>query len=571
MSKQIDQAYEPTKAQIKTALLPSSSLAIRNMAVGVAAYYLIRTITFINNPISEISLFAFVSVLIAAIIAWRCRRGNYSPIEQNLSSVALATALLGNSLFNYYINQDSLQINLVLFAILATTLATIRISVFVPMFILSHLGYIYLIADVPSDIRQFFVFFMVAEMTISIVFFSSRYNALYQQVRLQLIVDAKAADLEKTSAAKDVFFANITHELRTPLTGVVGTIDLLSETKLDDEQRYLASVAKRSARILLTLINDILDLAKLDDGKLKIKPSAVDPRKITQDVHDTLAPLAADKVLTFDIDMPKDLPVLLVDETRLGQILFNLIGNAIKYTASGGIFVEFHAEKSSDDLWHCVWSVKDTGPGIDDHARHRLFQRYEQFDDQGKQTVNTGTGLGLSISRSLARNMGGDVSYEPRLPGGSCFALSLKLPEAKTSDVPIANIDYRAELAGLSVKVLLAEDTKINQMIIQKMLAFDRWSFDVANDGREAVDKVAAGEVYDLILMDIIMPEMDGQEATKQILAMTPDAVIVAISANVGGDSESKYAGLGFKGSISKPINQDNLYETLAETLCKSD
>lgn len=396
-------------------------------------------------------------------------------------------------------------------------------------------------------------------------------TALKEQNRT---LEAKQAELEQAlsegeaaksaNRAKDAFLANTSHELRTPLTGVIGMIDLLRETDLTAEQEEYAATAQNSARTLTTIIDDILDLAKMEAGKVALNWGAIDPAKLVRSAAATLRPAAQGQGLGFKVSVPESTPALVGDANRIRQILFNLVGNAIKFTDRGFVKISLEIEPDGD-RYRFLLTVEDTGCGFGEEAHRRIFGRFEQLDISSSKSTG-GAGLGLSIARELANLMDGDLSAESTVGKGSVFTCLLRLKAADQPDDAADPAILVPESQDRDLRILLAEDNFINQMLVQRLLGKEGWTPDIVNNGREAVDTIASGAPYDLILMDIRMPEMDGLEATEAIRALAPPLgtiPIVALTANAMESDRQLYLSSGMDAVVAKPIDRPLLISTI--------
>jgi PAS domain S-box-containing protein len=375
---------------------------------------------------------------------------------------------------------------------------------------------------------------------------------------------------EDGARAKEVFLANMSHEIRTPMNGVLGIAGLLAKTMLDDQQRHYLKLIQESANNLLLLVNDVLDLEKIVLGKLQFEHvvfSLADRidlclQSFNYKAQEKGITLLHDKLLGDEI-------VVLGDPYRLSQILNNLIGNAIKFTEQGVVVIETRLVKKSENEVRIAFAVRDTGIGITESQLELIFEPFMQAHVAISRTYG-GTGLGLSICRNLINMMGGVLKVESEAGKGSCF--SFELPFAiSSSKLNQSTVTQEINYQSLGNRhVLVAEDVELNQYLVKHIL--ESWGFtvDIANNGREALELLQSNR-YDLVLMDIQMPEMDGMEATREIrrLADASKAAIpiIALTANaLKGDSE-KYIAAGMNDFLPKPFTEQKLFHIIYNNL----
>ncbi len=408
------------------------------------------------------------------------------------------------------------------------------------------------------------VFQCVLLLVLAVIVWRQFRSLQRRRERLQTLADRlRGARLEAESAsrAKSVFLANMSHEIRTPFHGLLGMMSLLQETPLSAQQcRYLGT-AKESANHLLAILNDILDVSKLESGKLQVVPAPVDLARLVRDVDALMRMQAQAKRLALHVTMDADVPRWVsVDATRLKQILFNLLSNAVKFTPSGHIHLKIEAASGG-----VVFSVIDTGIGMDDAIQARLFQRFAQGDDTTSRQ-HAGAGLGLEISRSLARLMGGDIRVKSASGQGSSFVLSLPLQaiDAPAAGAPAAS--ERASAPQRSLKVLVAEDHPVNQAYLEAVLDKLGHHAVFAENGEEAV-RAAQEQDFDIVLMDLHMPVMDGFAAARAIRALPlPRGAmpIVALTADAFQDSQDRAREAGMDEMLTKPAHLPQLRALLA-------
>lgn len=375
------------------------------------------------------------------------------------------------------------------------------------------------------------------------------------------LAEAKLA-AEQGERAKSRFLAIMSHEIRTPMNGIMGMADLLAEEDMPHETRLFVDTIRDSADALLTIINDILDFSKLDAGHMQLSPVPFRPEDCIRGVLNLLTPQAATKGLSLTLQGEETLPrVLLGDDTRLRQILMNVIGNAIKFTETGGVCVTVDSQRVGP-LHNLSIHVTDTGIGIDAARIPTIFDQFSQADAATTRQFG-GTGLGLAISRSLARIMGGDVTATSQPGRGSCFHITVQF--ARTRSIPQAvSQDQGDEVRLKDVTVLLAEDNRTNRLLVEKYTKGQPMTLLTAENGREAVD-LTRRLLPDIILMDMSMPVMDGLEATRRIRALPiPQPHIIALTANAYASDRAACRKAGMDGFLSKPVRKQNLLRELA-------
>jgi signal transduction histidine kinase len=387
---------------------------------------------------------------------------------------------------------------------------------------------------------------------------------------------AKAREGEQAAAeanaAKSRFLATMSHEIRTPLNGVLGMAQAMGADRLSDVQRDRLGVIRASGESLLAILNDILDLSKIEAGKLELEEIEFDVGELARGAHSAFTALANKKGLSFCLDVDPARGRYRGDPTRIRQILYNLISNALKFTERGEIRV--HAERTADGL---LFSVTDTGIGISSEGMARLFSSFGQVDASTTRKYG-GTGLGLSICQQLARLMGGSIEVHSTEGEGSTFTVRLPLAWVGEEQVyapllPPAEDEPPPE--SLNVRVLAAEDNSVNQLVLKTLLHQIGVEPVMVADGLQALGAWEDAE-WDVILMDVQMPTMDGPTATQRIRERERESgrrrtPIIALTANAMSHQVTEYLACGMDGFVAKPIEAGRLFEALEQALASGE
>lgn len=405
-----------------------------------------------------------------------------------------------------------------------------------------------------------------------------------EELRIALS-EAQVANRVKTD-----FLAMISHEIRTPMNAVHGVAQILENESLADNQKQLVGLILDASTSLLTIVNDLLDLSKIEAGKMKLETVNFIVTQLAHDIRDLFAVKAKKKHLDLIIDMKAVTGIVVAgDPGRLRQILINLIDNALKYTISGSVTLSVTAESVDTETKSFYFTVTDTGPGISEDKIHRLFNRFDRIDIKSSNNIE-GAGLGLALCKQLSELMNGKIGCNSEVGKGTTFWTSVPLQVIKSADemvsvpapapapatapelripevaAPMLADPIQADpVSDKKLRILVAEDNIANQIIIKVMLEKLGHLVDIAADGNEAISAVNMLH-YDVVLMDMQMPNLDGVEATKRIRAATEDfrnVPIFALTANAMDADKVRCIDAGMNGFLSKPVSRKDLVDTL--------
>lgn len=375
---------------------------------------------------------------------------------------------------------------------------------------------------------------------------------------------------QKANDTKSEFLANVSHDLRTPMNGVLGMLDIALDHELSPAVREQLQTAHRCARSLLSLLNDLLDMSKIEAGRMTLEKLPFDVRTLLEDSIKSHQPKAAENRVELRFEVSAEVPEQIVgDPLRIRQIFWNLIGNAVKFTEDGAVTVRIGHQRTGGGASMLEITVRDTGTGIPPDKLLAIFEKFTQADGSITRKFG-GTGLGLAITKKLVELHHGELRVESQLGHGSTFVATLQYdgPEASRESLP-AQAATPAKPAFATARILVVEDNRVNQKVVTALLAKRGVSFELANDGREALAKLEQSGDFDMILMDVQMPVLDGLEATRMIRKdprwqMVP---IIAMTAHaMSGDRETCLEA-GMNAYISKPVAASHLFQVLDEYL----
>ena len=403
-------------------------------------------------------------------------------------------------------------------------------------------------------------------VSILIVFRPLERRVLEAQAR---VIEERGA-AEAASRAKSEFLAVMSHEIRTPMNGVLGMADVLLRSDLPERHRHPVEVIARSGRSLMDVIDDVLDLSRIESGRLEVAEEACDLAEVVEGVVELFEGVAADKGLALRAELAER-PHVVSDPRAIRQMLANLVGNAVKFTEEGEVVVTLGAGPEEGGRRAVEIAVRDTGIGIAPEAQGRVFASFEQADGSTTRRFG-GTGLGLAISRRLAEALGGEIRLRSAPGEGATFTVALRpraaprpASAALPRPAPEAGPDFGPEAGDLAI--LAADDNAVNRTVIQAMLRSLGHEAEVARDGEEAVERCRARR-FDLVLMDISMPRLDGHAATRALRADErargrPPARVVGLSAHAHEGARATALEAGMDGYLAKPVRMDALREAL--------
>jgi PAS domain S-box-containing protein len=396
----------------------------------------------------------------------------------------------------------------------------------------------------------------------------AEYSLLKRDKALRELMETKKK-VEEIMRVKEQFLSNMSHEIRTPMNAIVGFTDLILKTGLTQEQKQYTDAIKTSGENLLVIINDILDFSKLEAGGITFEKIEFKLSQVLATMTDLMLPKSTEKNIKLSVAIDKKIPNTLIgDPTRLNQILLNLVGNAIKFTEKGEVKTTVSLTNESDDSIELKFSVRDTGIGIPPEKLTTIFEPFTQATSDTTRKYG-GSGLGLSIVRQFVERQGGNVAVASVVGEGSTFSFSLAFGKCDTISEPVGtmlDVFENETFLVQGLNILLVEDNELNQILATKVLTGWNWNVELAENGKIAIDKLKSQE-FDLILMDIQLPEMDGYEATRRIRTTLREAKcnipIMAMTAHAMSSEERKCYEAGMDGYISKPFSPKVLYSRI--------
>lgn len=416
---------------------------------------------------------------------------------------------------------------------------------------------------------------VVTVLTCSMILFQNNiYRSMNRMARQQ------KQEIEELNQAQNRFFSSMSHEIRTPINTIIGLNEMILRETISDEVAADARNIQAASKMLLALINDILDMSKMESGKMDIMPASYDVGAMLSDIVNMIWVWAREKGLEFHINVDPTLPSqLLGDEVRIKQVLINVLNNAVKYTSEGSVSLSIQYRKQEHEPARIIYSVTDTGMGIKKENLPYLFSAFKRMDEEKNRYIE-GTGLGLSIVKRLVDLMGGDISVNSVYTKGTTFVITL--PQEIVSETEIGEIDfevrhlmnerkyYKTSFLAPGARILIVDDNEANLMVEEKLLRETKVQTETAGSGAACLQKTLQNR-YDVILMDHLMPEMDGIECLHEIRMQTGglnlETPVVILTANAGAENQQQYKRAGFDGYLPKPVTGGRLEAELLRHL----
>ncbi|MCR5685478.1 MAG: DegV family EDD domain-containing protein [Lachnospiraceae bacterium] len=473
---------------------------------------------------------------------------------------------------------------IIVMSLIMPLLLYMPLSAYLTMFLLSNgsVLYYYITLAMKDHIKygavKYFAIYMIIWVILSIIIMYVKYST-YDRI---LECNRQKDEIEKLNAAQNRFFSSMSHEIRTPINTIIGLNEIILRENVSDEINEDAANIRSAGNMLLHLINDILDMSKLDSGQMELTPVSYRTGDMLSDIVGMLWIRAKDKGLEFKVDVAPDLPgELFGDEVRIKQILINVLNNAIKYTKEGSVTLNIQCRKEENNNVSVIYSISDTGMGIKKESLPYLFTAFKRVDETKNRYIE-GTGLGLSIVKQLVDLMGGRITVNSVYTKGSTFIIEIPQRIVSGSNVGTIDLskrnsimhmeDYHQSFEAPEANVLVVDDTETNLMVVEKLLRGTKVKVITANSAMAALEKTTETHFH-VIFMDHLMPEINGIECLHMIRdqkgGLCKNSKIVALTANAGGDTKALYVREGFDGYLIKPISGEALENELRRLLPK--
>ncbi|MBR5336892.1 MAG: DegV family EDD domain-containing protein [Lachnospiraceae bacterium] len=458
------------------------------------------------------------------------------------------------------------------------------LAAYLTLFLLSNgaVLYYYITLYMKDNLKyvavKYYAIFIVLWIIVSIIILYVKYS-MYDRI---LESDRQKEEIEKLNDAQNRFFSSMSHEIRTPINTIIGLNEMILRENVSDEVNEDAANIRSASNMLLHLINDILDMSKLDSGQMQLTPVSYRTGDMLSDIVGMLWIRAKDKGLEFKVDVAPDLPgELYGDEVRIKQIIINVLNNAIKYTKDGSVTLNIQCRREESNNVTVIYSISDTGMGIKKESIPYLFTAFKRVDETENRYIE-GTGLGLSIVKQLVDLMGGKITVNSVYTKGSTFII--EIPQRTVSGSTLGNVDlskrnsilrmesYHQSFEAPEANILVVDDTETNLMVVEKLLRETKVNLVTATSAKEALEKTTETEFH-VIFMDHLMPEIDGIECLHMLReqkgGLCRESKVVALTANAGGDTKALYVREGFDGYLVKPVSGESLENELRRLLPK--
>ena len=470
-------------------------------------------------------------------------------------------------------------------------------TLFVSMIVYGRLKYFFLFLEAAAAAACYFLAYkfpqLLSEHRLKTAYIDSYVSMVFVGIMLSLMVgfeimmlkkekersEAKSREIEELNKSQSRFFSSMSHEIRTPINTIIGLNEMILREDISEEVADDARNIQSASGILLSLINDILDMSKMESGRMEIIPVIYDVRKMLSEIEGMISVSAAGKGLEFNIEADPSMPSqLLSDEVRIRQILINLLNNAVKYTNTGSVSLSVHCRRTASNKAMVTYSVEDTGIGIRKENIPHLFDAFKRVDEKRNRFIE-GTGLGLSIVKQLSDLLGGEVSVNSIYTHGSTFVFTLEQEIADETPLGELTASFSRSSGGRSgthsfeapkARVLIVDDNSANLLVTEKLLRRTKVITETAESG-EACLKLTVQKHFDAVLMDHMMPDMDGIECMHAMRSQTGglnrDTPVIVLTANAGSENRALYSREGFDGYLLKPVDPEAMEEALVGVL----